>query len=236
MIKKTFAIKGMHCASCVYVTEEALKKIPQVKKAVVNLATGKATIEAENEVDFEEIKKAVEAVGYQVISEEEGKNSFEEKIKKEKEKELKKLKQKTFLSLSLALIVIWGSFPFLVNFAPSIIKNFYLHFFLATVIQFFGGYDFYRAAFSSLKNRYANMDVLVVLGTTVAYFYSTITLFFPQIFPKDHDVMPYFDVSSVIIALVLLGRYLENAAKSKTGEAIKKLIALQAKEANLIIK
>ena len=81
------------------------------------------------------------------------------------------------------------------------------------------------------------MDTLVVIGTTVSYLYSTVVVFFPNLFiNQKKDLMPYFNVSSTIIALILLGRYLEAKAKSRTSEAIKKLIGLQPKEATLIIK
>jgi Cu+-exporting ATPase len=237
MIKKTFFIKGMHCASCVYVNEQALKKITGVKEAVVNLATGKATIIAEKEVDFEKIKKAVEGVGYQVIFEKEKKEDLEEIMKKEKEKELKQLKTKSFISLFFAFLIVWATFPFLEKTAPVFLKNYYFQLIVASIVQFWVGGDFYKNTFSSLKHRQANMDTLVVLGTSVAYVYSTILVFLPTIFSSlESELMPYFDVSVVIIALVFLGRYLEAKAKSKTSEAIKKLIGLQAKEAILIVK
>lgn len=234
MIKKTFFIKGMHCASCVYVNEQALKKIAGVKEAVVNLATGKATIIVEKEIDFDKIKKAVEGVGYQVIFEEEKKEDLEEIIKKEKEKELKQLKTKSFISLFFAFLIVWATFPFLEKTAPIFLKNYYFQLIIASIIQFWVGGDFYKSAFSSLKHRQANMDTLVVLGTTVAYVYSLFLVLLPNFFNKN-DLMPYFDVSVVIIALVFLGRYLEAKAKSKTSEAIKKLMGLQAKEAHLLI-
>ncbi|GAB4218722.1 MAG: hypothetical protein Fur009_1100 [Candidatus Microgenomates bacterium] len=237
MIKKAFAIKGMHCASCVYVNEQALKKIPDVVDAVVNLATGKATITTEKEIDFEQIKKTVESVGYQVIDDEEKNEDLEEKIKKEKEKELKKLKTKSFISLFFSFFLVWATFPYLSNTAPAVLKNFYFQFMVATIVQFWVGGEFYKNTISALKHRQANMDTLVVLGTTVAYIYSSVLVFFPKLFTKINiDLMPYFDVSVVIISLVFLGRYLEAQAKSKTNEALKKLIGLQAKEANLIIK
>ncbi len=234
MIKKTFFIKGMHCASCVYVNEKALKKIAGVKEAVVNLANGKATIIAEKEVDVDKIKKAVEGVGYQVIFEEEKKEDLEEIIKKEKEKELKQLKTKSFISLFFAFLIVWATFPFLEKIAPIFLKNYYFQLIIASIVQFWVGGDFYKNTFSSLRHRQVNMDTLVVLGTTVAYIYSLFLVLLPNLFNKT-DLMPYFDVSVVIIALVFLGRYLEAKAKSKTNEAIKKLMGLQAKEAYVLI-
>jgi Cu+-exporting ATPase len=235
MKKIDFFIKGVHCASCVYVNEEVLKKIPFVKKAVVNLATGKATIEVDGQVDLDLVKKAVESVGHQAVFEKE--KTLDEKIKQEKEQELKKLKGKLFLSLILAFLIFWGSFPVFSTTSPWFLQNYFFQFLAASIVQIFGGWDFYRSAISALKHRLANMDTLVAIGTTVSYLYSTVVVFFPNLFiNQKKDLMPYFDVSAVIISFVLLGRYLEIKAKSQTSEAIRKLIGLQPKEATLIIK
>jgi len=235
MKKIEFFIKGMHCASCVYVNEEALKKIPGVKNAVVNLATGKANIEVEKEIDLNLVKKAIDSVGYQAVFEEE--KNLNEKINQEKEEEIKKLKIKVVLGLVISLFIVWGSFPFLMKSAPSIFKNFFFQFIIASFVQFYCGFEFYRSTITALKKRRANMDTLISIGTTAAYFYSTLLVFFPDFFVYQMDeLMPYFDVSTVIISFVLLGRYLETKAKSKTGEAIRKLIGLQPKEATIVVK
>ncbi|MBI5126976.1 copper-translocating P-type ATPase [Candidatus Roizmanbacteria bacterium] len=236
MNKQTFAIKGMHCASCVYTNEKALKAISGVKDAVVNLNTGKVTITAALPIGNDVIKKAVESVGYEAMVEEDNKNdSLDEKIKKEKAKELKNLQIKTTVSLVLAGLVVWGSFPGLMEIAPAILKNIFNQLILASIVQFWAGYDFYKAAVSSLKHRLANMDTLVVIGTTVAYIYSGALVFYPSFFERFNiKAEPYFDVSSVIIGLILLGRFFEARAKAGTGEAIKKLIGLQAKTARVI--
>lgn len=231
--KQTFAIKGMHCASCVYTNEKALKAIPGVTEAVVNLATGKATLTTGSTIDKDKISDAVKSVGYQAMFESE--ESLDDKIKVEKMKELKDLKIKVFVSLALGGMIVWGSFPGIMDFAPEIFKNFYFQLVLAAVVQFWAGIDLYKAAISSIRHRMANMDTLVVLGTTVAFIYSIFVTFFPNFFMDlGIEVMPYFDVSTVIIGLILLGRYLEARAKAGTGEAIKKLIGLQAKTARVI--
>lgn len=233
MNKQTFAIKGMHCASCVYTNEKALKAIPGVKAAVVNLATGKGTITSEGAVPVESIKDAVKSVGYEALIEEA--ESLDDKIKKEKAKELKALKVKTIISLILGGIIVWGSFPGIMELAPAILRDFRLQLVLAAIVQFWAGLDFYKAALNSIKHRLANMDTLVVLGTTVAFIYSVFVTFYPDFFMAlDIEAMPYFDVSTVIIGLILLGRLFEAQAKAGTGEAIKKLIGLQAKTARVI--
>lgn len=232
-IKQTFAIKGMHCASCVYTNEKALKAIPGVTDAVVNLATGKATLITESTIEKNKITDAVKSVGYQAMFESD--ESLDDKIKIEKMKELKDLRIKVFVSLFLGGLIVWGSFPGIMDFAPKIFKDFYFQFVLASIVQFWAGRDLYKAAISSLRHRMANMDTLVVIGTTVAFVYSIFVTFFPNFFMDlDIEAMPYFDVSTVIIGLILLGRYLEAQAKAGTGEAIKKLIGLQAKTAKVI--
>lgn len=233
MNKRTFAIKGMHCASCVYTNEKALKAIPGVTEAIVNLATGKGTVTSDGKIQDEAIAAAVKSVGYEALME--NGDALDEKIKKEKSAMLKVLKVKTTVSLTLAAMIVWGSFPGIMEFAPSLFRDFYFQMFLAGIVQFWAGLDFYKAAISSLRHRLANMDTLVVLGTTVAFAYSVVVTLYPSIFMQlNIEVMPYFDVSTVIIGLILLGRFLEARAKAGTGEAIKKLIGLQAKTARVI--
>ncbi len=243
MNKQTFAIKGMHCASCVYTNEKALKTIPGVTNAVINLTTGKATLTTDQLIEKNKIIDAVASVGYQAMFESPAsvkasagkEETLDEKIKTEKTRELKDLKNKVIVSLFLGGLIVWGSFPGIMNFAPEIFKNFYFQFVLASVVQFWAGQDLYRAAISSLRHRIANMDTLVVIGTSVAFLYSVFVTFFPKfLINLGIEAMAYFDVSTVIIGLILLGRFFEAQAKAGTGEAIKKLIGLQAKTARVI--
>lgn len=147
------------------------------------------------------------------------------------------LRNKVILSLALGSLILWGSFPGLMKTAPSFLRNFFVQFLLATPIQLWAGFEFYRATIPALKHRMANMDTLVALGTSVAYSYSIFVTFFPQI-PKSIGIepIPYFDVSTLIIGLILLGRYFEAKAKSQTSRAIKKLMGLAAKTAKIIRK
>ena len=233
-IKKTFLLKGMHCASCVGVIEKSLKKTPGVKDAVVNLATEKATVTYDSNVCKEgQIASAVANVGYKALVEQENISEDEEKI--EKAKDLKKLRNKVGVSLFLGALILWGSFPGLINFAPEILKSFWVQLILATPVQFWAGWTFYRATIPALKHRTANMDTLVALGTTVAYIYSAFVTFFPNVvMDLGLEVMPYFDVAAIVIGLILLGRYFEARAKGQTSQALKKLIGMQAKTAKVI--
>ena len=225
MIKKTFVIKGMHCASCVKVIEDSLREVAGVSEAVVNLITEKATISYDpQKATDQQLMSAVSNVGYQALIEEELKNEDREK-----------LLIKVAVSLIFGALILWGSFPGLMETAPDILKNFWVQLILATPIQFWAGWGFYRATIPALKHRTANMDTLVALGTTVAYGYSAFVTIFPKMVEKiSIEPMPYFDVAVIIIGLILLGRYFETKAKAGTSEAIKKLIGLQAKTARII--
>ena len=231
-IKKIFALKGMHCASCVKVTERALKKTPGVSDAVVNFTTEKATVTFDNDIcSPEKLAESVANTGYQLEIEEKS----EDKIIEEKKKEINILKTKVLVSLFLGGVIFWGTFPGLLTIAPSFLQNFWIQLILATPVQFWAGLDFYKTAWAAFKHRTSNMDTLVALGTTVAYFYSAVVTVFPNFFANlNIDVMPYFDVSTIVIGLILLGRYLEAKAKASTSSAIKKLLNLQAKTARVV--
>jgi len=230
--KQSFPIKGMHCASCVRVTERALKKVPGVKEAVVNLATEKATVTYDKDsCTPQKLADSIAKTGYTLELEEKS----EEIALAEREKELQGLRNKVITSLALGGLILWGSFPGLVNTSPTILQNFWVQLLLATPVQFWAGLEFYKTAISALKNRTSNMDTLVALGTTVAYLYSVVVIVFPKIFiGLGIEVMPYFDVATIVIGLILLGRYFEAKAKAGTSSAIKKLVELQAKTARVI--
>ena len=233
-VKKTYDIKGMHCASCVRLIEKSVGKIDGVTSCNVNLATNKATVEYDSaKVDNEKLESAVASVGYKASINEEVKSEDQEK--KEKQKELNDLRNKVIVSLFLGLLILWGSFPGLMSTAPAILQNFWVQLLLATPVQFWAGLSFYRATISALKHRTANMDTLVAIGTTVAFGYSAFVTIFPSIVKSiGIDPIPYFDTATIIIGLILLGRYFEARAKAGTSDAIKKLIGLQAKTARVI--
>ncbi len=230
--KQSFPIKGMHCASCVKVTERALKKVPGVKDAVVNLATEKATVTYDKEnCTPEQLAASIAKTGYTLELEEKS----EEIAEAEKKKELQLLRNKVIASLVLGGLILWGSFPGLMKTSPAFLQNFWVQLLLATPVQFWAGSEFYRTAIAALKHRTSNMDTLVALGTTVAYFYSAFVTIFPGVFMGlGVEIMPYFDVATIVIGLILLGRYFEAKAKAGTSGAIKKLVELQAKTARII--
>ena len=232
--KKIFSIKGMHCASCVAMLERTLKQVDGVSQANVNLATEKAAVSYDpQKVTDKHLESAVANAGYQAIINEELKSEADEQ--KAKQKELRDLKIKVIISLALGGLIFWGSFPGLMKTAPMFLQNFFVQLFLAAPVQFWAGLGFYRATLLSLRHRSANMDTLVAIGTTMAFGYSLFVTVMPAVVEKvGIEPMPYFDVSTIIIGLILLGRYFEAKAKAGTSEAIKKLIGMQAKTARVV--
>ncbi len=208
-------------------------KVPGVSLASVNFASEKAQVQYDGEIcSLEEIRSAVKSVGYVAEEQQAGVGT---KNKLEKLKELKILRVKSVVSLVVGLIIVWGSFPGLSTTAPSLLQQSWFQLILATPVQLWAGWDFYRGTLLSLKHRSANMDTLVGIGTTVAYLYSVFITFFPEIaMNAGIEAMPYFDVAVLVIALILLGRYFEANAKSRTSDAIQKLVGLQSKTARVI--
>lgn len=224
---KIFSIKGMHCASCVGVIERSVRNLEGVKTCNVNLATEKASVEYDStKVTEDQIRDAVKNVGYKVEMSE--RLQEQDETKAEKLRELNSLKIKVVLSLFFGALILWGSFPAISNIAPDFLKNYFLQFLLATPVQFLAGFEFYRATINSIKHRTANMDTLVAVGTSVAYFYSAVVVIF------NLNLMPYFDTSTLIIGLILLGRFFEAKAKLSTSDAIRKLVGLAAKTARVM--
>ncbi len=236
MIIRTISIHGMHCVTCTHLIEESLDKIEGVSEAHVDYAGEKATISYDTDkVSEEDLLQAVQDAGYKAILNNGGGSLDEDEHIKQKE--LLLLKKKVSLSLVLGGLIVWGSFPGIMETSPGILKQSWTQLLLALPVQLWAGADFYRTAVASLRHRAANMDTLVAIGTTVAFVYSVVVTVMPQVVQRGGiEPLPYFDVSSVIVGLILLGRYLEMKARSKTSGAIKKLIGLQAKTARVLRK
>ncbi|HWI45944.1 MAG TPA: heavy metal translocating P-type ATPase [Rubrobacter sp.] len=225
----TLGVTGMTCASCVGRVEQALKKVPGVLEASVNLTNEKATVEyLASEVELRDLEKAVEGAGYGVVRE-------ESSVGDTREREYEKLRADFLLAAGLTTLILVGSLPMMFGFmlpVPLGWLNFGL-LLLVTPVQFWAGWRFYRGAWGALKHGQANMNTLVVMGTSAAYLYSAVATLAPGLFAAGRaDV--YFDTSALIITLILLGRLLEARAKGRTNEAIKKLAGLQAKIARVL--
>jgi len=226
----TLSIGGMSCASCVNTVEEAVGELDGVLSASVNLVTEKLTVRYDPQrVRVAQIKKAVVDAGYEVLE------AMTQDLEKEvREKET--LRQKRLLLLSLALAMPTMAIMLVMDFT-DLGHHFLMEwgnlimFALATPVQFIAGYQFYIGAYKAMRNRTANMDTLIAVGTSAAYFYSVAVMFAPGLVTLDHV---YFDSSAMIIALILFGKYLEAKAKGSTSEAIKRLMGLQAKTARVV--
>jgi Cu+-exporting ATPase len=218
-------ITGMHCQSCITLLTKALQKSPGVEYANVNLTTEKATVEFdEKNISENKIIKIIKDLNYDAkIS---TGNSLEKDSRKRKTY-LKKLRNLFFFSLIFAIPSFLIGMVFMWIGIEIPFRN-YILFALATPVQFIAGWGIYKSAFGALKNKTANMDTLIALGTSAAYFYSVYVVFFEPMGDQ------YFEAAAVLITFVILGRYLEEITKGKTSEAIKKLMSLSPKIATVI--
>ncbi|MEB7434790.1 heavy metal translocating P-type ATPase [Staphylococcus pasteuri] len=222
-------ISGMTCAACSNRIEKVLNKIDGVINANVNLTTEQATVEYyRGVVNSDDFISKIQNLGYDAKVKE-GQNQYSNKDKRLK-KQLTKLVIAAILSIPLLATMLVHLFHMPL---PSIFMNPWFQFILATPVQFIIGWQFYKGAYKNLKNGSANMDVLVALGTSAAYFYSIYEMFKWL----NHTIqMPhlYFETSAVLITLILFGKYLETKAKTQTTNALGELLSLQAKEARVI--
>ena len=229
--KTSFHVSGMHCASCAINVGKSLENVPGVESAHVNYASEQATVVHDGTCTNENLEKAVSEVGYKAVLGDEN-ISQEELVEKEKAREIQSSKTKLIWSSFFTVLLVIGA---MVPFAPQILKNYLLMWLLATPVQFWVGAQYYKSTWAGLKNRTANMDTLIALGTSVAYFYSVaVVLFEDLLLSMGVEPHVYFETSATIITLILLGKYLEMRAKGQTSEAIKKLLGLQAKTARVI--
>jgi Cu+-exporting ATPase len=251
-----FPVTGMTCASCVNRVEKALKKTPGVLDASVNLATEQASVTyVPSAAGWNDLKAAVEKAGYGVIEADEG-GAVEledaEAAARARETADKRRKLIVGVALGLPLFLLsmardfgliqawltpfWAANEELMGHGGTIVEHYpasadylnWLFLALATPVQFYSGRDFYIHAWKALKARTANMDTLIALGSSAAYFYSVALMAFSI---AGHV---YFETAALIITLILVGKYLEARAKSQTSAAIKSLMGLQAKTARVL--
>ena len=223
--KSIFPVGGMTCASCVARVEEALSKVSGVISASVNLASEKATVEYLEGVGLADMRRAVKDAGYELGPE----VQTLEDVTTAAQREFRVLRNRFIIAAILTSAIMaldWG---------PSFVGKSYLLWALATPVQFWAGLRFYRGAWGALKHRTSDMNTLIAVGTSVAYFYSMIAVIAPGLFATG-VVEPhlYFHTSAMIITLILLGRFLEARARGQTSEAIKRLIGMQPKTALVI--
>ncbi|WP_066060615.1 heavy metal translocating P-type ATPase [Neobacillus soli] len=231
--KAEFDITGMTCAACATRIEKGLNKLDGVMKANVNLALEKATVEFNGSVlTTNDILKKVEGLGYGAQTKEESKDTSDYR-----QKEIAKQTKKFIFAAILSFPLLWamvGHFSFTsFIWVPKIFMNPWFQLVLATPVQFIIGGQFYMGAYKALKNKSANMDVLVALGTSAAYFYSLYLSIMSLMGNSAHEVELYYETSSILITLIILGKLFEAKAKGRSSEAIKKLMGLQAKTATI---
>ena len=228
--KVDLEVTGMTCAACSNRIEKVLNRTDGVDEANVNLTTENATIIYNpNSTSVETLIKKIQKLGYdaQLKKEADEKQSH-------KALELKHKLTKLVISAILALPLLLTMFVHLFNMhLPSILMNPWFQFILATPIQFIIGWQFYVGAYKNLRNGSANMDVLVALGTSAAYFYSLYEMV-KWLNNTNYTPHLYFETSAVLITLILFGKYLEARAKSQTTNALSELLNLQAKEARVL--
>jgi Cu+-exporting ATPase len=227
---ETFAITGMTCANCSARVEKELKATEGVLEANVNLATEKATVQFDGNLTAENLIQRVESIGYGAILFDE---AHKQKIQEEKAAYLGKMKRDLILSAVLTAPLMIAMIAMLLGSHAGWVHFLHLplvQLILVTPVQFGVGQRFYRGAYHALKTKAPNMDVLVAMGTSAAFALSVYNGFFN---PHNSDL--YFESSGMIITLILLGKYLEQKAKTKTSDAIKQLMSLQAKTAMIIV-
>ena len=231
--KVEFPVTGMTCANCAANIERALnKKVSGVVKASVNFASERAAVEyIPGIATLPDMITAIEAAGYGAISPEEI-SAEEDAEQKARQAEIRDQTRKFIVGVIFAFplfaLSMARDFGFIGPWSHAAWVN-WLFWALATPVQFYTGWDYYVNGLKSLKNKSANMDVLVAMGSSVAYFYSMALLIFPAF--GQHV---YFETSAVIITLIKLGKMLESRTKGRTGGAIRKLIGLRPKTATII--
>jgi Cu+-exporting ATPase len=227
-------IVGMRCAACASSIEKGLSSLKGVEGANVNLATSKARVEyLPSEIGLAEIRKAIEDSGFKVLDlpKDEDIEDIEAKVRL---KEYRNIKNNFFIGVVLVVVIFIGSMPHLFPWVPDFLNNFFVLWLLATLVQFWIGWQFYKGAWGAFKHRNADMNTLIAVGTSAAYFYSVVATLFPSFF-ESGGIRPqvYFDTSAMIIVLILFGRLLEARAKARTSDSIKKLMGLQPKTARV---
>lgn len=236
-------IEGMHCSSCAAIIEKSLKKVNGVKEANVNFAAEKASVLVDTLVaDNESLIKAVENSGYKASI---TKQNQTEADKSRQRDHIKGIFKKFLVSLILSLpLLYFMMFDFVAGFLGRALLLPYvgiISFVLTTPVQFIIGKGFYKGMWSALRMKTFNMDSLIAIGTSVAYFYSVVN--YISYYLKTGSIIGvggikipelYFETAAFLITFVTLGKWLEAKAKGKTSDAIKKLMGLQAKTARVL--
>jgi P-type Cu+ transporter len=224
-------VSGMTCANCSATIERNLKKMPGVVAANVNLATEHATVEfIPTLVGYADIKRKIEDVGYGVIETSGSLSAPEDAEAQARAAEVQKQRRLLWTGVAFTVPVFLLSMGMMLRLLPDAAWLKWVLFALSTPVQFYVGWQYYTGGYKALKNGSANMDVLIALGSSAAYFYSVAALL---LMPRLGDVV-FFETSALIITLIRVGKYLEAVAKGRTSAAIKALMGLRPNTARVI--
>ncbi|NJD27132.1 MAG: copper-translocating P-type ATPase, partial [Chloroflexi bacterium] len=252
-------IEGMTCASCVNRIERYLRKVDGVVEANVNLATERASIVARPDVTIDQLIAAVDAAGYDAkvlvngapagaaaaaVEEAEPHAAHREAAREPEtsfqQRHLADTRRRLIVAAVLTTPLLLGLASMTIApFLPALLTNPWFQLAVATPVQFYAGWPFYKGAWKVARHRATDMNTLIAVGTSAAYIYSLAAILFPGFFQAagiatDESLPLYFDTSAAIITLILLGRFLEARARSHTSDAIKKLIGLQPRTARVL--
>ncbi|MEM8805982.1 MAG: heavy metal translocating P-type ATPase [Cyanobacteria bacterium P01_G01_bin.38] len=236
----TLKVGGMKCAACVSMVERTVAALPGVAECTVNFATEQVTVQCEpRQLNSETVQQSIEGIGfraYPLVAHSDETQDIEEQLREQAARELRrKLWVGGIVSTVLVVIHTPKMLGLHLMWLPMWFHNPWLQLIMATPVQFWCGQDFYVGAWKNLRHRNANMDTLVALGTTAAFFYSLVPTIWPEVLQRQGlapDV--YYEAAAVVITLVLLGKALEQRAKHKTSEAIRQLMGMQAKTARVL--
>ena len=235
--QKSFPIKGLTCASCVSRVEDKLGALYGVLGAQVNLAAERVLINYVQSVSgTHEFQNALRGIGYTLLLDDEDKDQANDLVEEHDVDELTPLFRRFVFSSSMAFLILLSGVDSVQNFFQEhdLVEHNFLLLLLATPVQFWGGWIFYRRAWAALTHGYSDMNTLIAIGTSAAYLYSLSITVYPNFFLDiGQKALVYFDSSVMIITLVLMGRLIEAKAKAKASNAIHKLIGLQPKTARV---
>lgn len=229
----TFEIQGMTCAACSARIEKVMNKMDGIEKANVNLTLETGLIQYDTQkLSEQDIIKKIQTIGFDANV-----RNQDEEPTDHKGQEIGKRTRTFIISAIFSLPLLWTMFAHFsftsAVYVPDVLMNPYVQWVLASVVQFGIGWQFYKGAYFALRNKSANMDVLVALGTSAAYFYSFYIVLKNQAHIGEHHLELYFETSAILITLILLGKLFEARAKGHSSDAIKKLMNLQPKMATV---
>ncbi len=229
MMKKIMKVNGMTCAMCAKTITNTFDNYDSIT-AKVNVGAGKVIFNYEEEkYSLVDIAKIVTEIGYEPILEESLDDNKKQRIK---------MRREIYISVIFSIPLLWAMFSHIEFFnfvyVPEILKDGIFQLVVSGIVQFYIGKRFYTAAFHSIKKKVLGMDILVVMGTTSAYLYSLYLLYYELYVQSSMHPTYYFEISALIITMVLIGNYIEHIAKERTTDALVELLNLGAKEARVL--